>query len=95
VTLFNQGRLKAAMFAPGRRHNIRIGRGLRSSAGMSRPPDLQVTSLHSGRRRAWRSVMERAGAYGQHCRDPETAPFSYRLSTTEPARLRPTVCQAR
>jgi len=81
--LFNQGRLRAAMFAALPDGGIRIDRDARTAIirGYEAAAGRLVTSPHSGRRRTWRVLMqEEAGAYAAFCRAPASAPFRpYRL----------------
>jgi CRISPR-associated protein Cas1 len=78
VALFNQGRLRGSMFAE-IEGDIRIGTEGRHAlvAGYEAAAGRRVTSPHSGRRRAWRSLMEEeAGAYAAHCRAAEERLFT-------------------
>ena len=70
VTLFNQGRLKAAMFTASSENGVRIGADARKAIihGYEQATGRLVKSPHSGRRRTWRVLMqEEAGAFGRHC----------------------------
>lgn len=78
VALFNQGRLRAEMFAQ-EAGAVRIGPEARAAIvrGYETAAARVIASPRTGRRQTWRGLMEEeAGAYAAHCRDPEAAPFA-------------------
>ena len=83
VTLFNQSRLKTAMFAASSDDGVRIGADARKAIihGYEQAAGRLVTSPHSGRRRTWRVLMqEEASAFARHCRTRGAETFQpYRL----------------
>ena len=77
VTLFNQNRLRAAMFTPVG-SSIRIDTEARRALVLGYEAAVGRVTLNpaTGRRLTWRKLMEaEAGALAAHCRAPETAAF--------------------